>query len=87
MSENKISAPIAEKIEKKLTIHNDERIDNYYWLNQKENPKKTEQNPKTSKNPKLSSDVSKLPPTTLVTTTLLIQSLSIRISSISSCGV
>ena len=39
MSENKISAPIAEKIEKKLTIHNDERIDNYYWLNQKENPK------------------------------------------------
>jgi len=39
MSENKISAPIAEKIEKKLTIHNDERIDNYYWLNDKENPK------------------------------------------------
>ncbi|MEX1382002.1 S9 family peptidase [Lutibacter sp.] len=39
MSENKISAPIAEKIEKKLTIHNDVRIDNYYWLNQKENPK------------------------------------------------
>ena len=39
MSENKVSAPIAEKIEKKLTIHNDVRIDNYYWLNQKENPK------------------------------------------------
>ncbi len=39
MSEYKISAPIAEKIEKELTIHNDVRIDNYYWLNQKENPK------------------------------------------------
>ena len=39
MSENKISAPIADKIEKKLTIHNDVRIDNYYWLNDKENPK------------------------------------------------
>ena len=29
----KISAPIAKKIPKKLKIHGDERIDNYYWLN------------------------------------------------------
>ena len=28
-----------EKIEKKLEIHGDVRIDNYYWLNDKENPK------------------------------------------------
>lgn len=31
--------PKAEKIEKKLEIHGDVRIDNYYWLNEKENPK------------------------------------------------
>lgn len=33
-----IPSPIAEKIEKKLEIHNDIRIDNYYWLNERENP-------------------------------------------------
>jgi len=31
--------PKAAKIEKKLEIHGDVRIDNYYWLNEKENPK------------------------------------------------
>ena len=31
--------PIAEKIPKKLNMHNHTRIDNYYWLNQRENPK------------------------------------------------
>ena len=31
--------PKAEIIPKKLTIHGDTRIDNYYWLNQRENPK------------------------------------------------
>jgi oligopeptidase B len=31
--------PVAEKIEKKLEIHGDIRIDNYYWLNERENPK------------------------------------------------
>jgi len=36
MLEN-IETPKAQKIEKKLTIHNDERIDNYYWLNDREN--------------------------------------------------
>ncbi len=31
--------PIAEKIPKELTIHGDTRVDNYYWLNERENPK------------------------------------------------
>ena len=31
--------PKAEKIKKELTIHGDTRIDNYYWLNKRENPK------------------------------------------------
>ena len=34
-----IKAPKAAKIEKKLEIHNDVRVDHYYWLNEKENPK------------------------------------------------
>jgi len=34
-----IKPPVAEKITKELTIHNDIRIDNYYWLNERENPK------------------------------------------------
>ncbi|WP_396601170.1 S9 family peptidase [Algibacter sp. R77976] len=29
--------PIAKQIPKELTIHNDARIDNYYWLNNREN--------------------------------------------------
>ncbi|GAA4935261.1 oligopeptidase B [Algibacter agarivorans] len=33
-----IQAPIAKKISKELKIHDDIRIDNYYWLNEKENP-------------------------------------------------
>jgi len=39
MLENKMKAPKADKIEKKLEKHGDVRIDNYYWLNEKENPK------------------------------------------------
>lgn len=31
--------PKAEKIKKELSIHDDSRIDNYYWLNERENPK------------------------------------------------
>ncbi len=31
--------PVAEKIPKELTIHGDTRIDDYYWLNERENPK------------------------------------------------
>lgn len=34
----KNKVPIANKIEKKLKIHGDVRIDNYYWLNERENP-------------------------------------------------
>jgi len=35
---NKIRVPKANKIEKKLIKHGDLRIDNYYWLNDRENP-------------------------------------------------
>ncbi|MFA9290510.1 MAG: S9 family peptidase [Solirubrobacteraceae bacterium] len=31
------AAPVAKKIAKEITTHNDTRIDNYYWLNDKEN--------------------------------------------------
>ncbi|SJZ54073.1 oligopeptidase B [Chitinophaga eiseniae] len=31
--------PVAEKIPKELTIHGDTRIDNYYWMNNREDPK------------------------------------------------
>ena len=34
-----VQPPVAEKIEKKLEMHGDIRIDNYYWLNERENPK------------------------------------------------
>lgn len=37
--ESKMTPPKAEKIKKEFTIHNDTRIDNYYWLNDRENPK------------------------------------------------
>lgn len=31
-----IEAPVAKKVAKELTIHDDTRVDNYYWLNQRE---------------------------------------------------
>ncbi len=34
-----IMPPKAEKIKKELTIHGDTRVDNYFWLNDRENPK------------------------------------------------
>ena len=37
MTEKNILPPKAKKIEKKLEIHGDVRIDNYYWLNDREN--------------------------------------------------
>ena len=37
--EKKILPPKAEKIAKELKIHDDIRIDNYYWLNERDNPK------------------------------------------------
>ena len=33
-----IIAPIAKKINKELTLHNDTRIDSYFWLNNRANP-------------------------------------------------
>ncbi len=35
----KVEPPVAEKIPQELTIHGHTRIDNYYWLNQRDNPK------------------------------------------------
>ena len=32
-------APIAEKIPKTITVHGDTRVDNYFWLREKQNPK------------------------------------------------
>ncbi|QEH41060.1 S9 family peptidase [Chitinophaga sp. XS-30] len=34
-----VAPPTVEKIKKEMTIHGDTRIDNYYWLNERENPK------------------------------------------------
>ena len=39
MKKNKFSEPVAEKIDKVLSIHGHDRIDEYYWLNERENPK------------------------------------------------
>jgi len=33
-----VKPPVAKKIEKKLIKHGDVRIDNYYWLNERDNP-------------------------------------------------
>ncbi|MFC6266963.1 S9 family peptidase [Frigoriflavimonas asaccharolytica] len=33
-----MNAPIANKIDKTLTVHNDTRVDPYFWMNEKENP-------------------------------------------------
>lgn len=37
-SSDKASPPDAEKIKKELTIHDHTRIDQYYWMNQRDNP-------------------------------------------------
>lgn len=34
-----MNVPVAEKIRQELVIHGDTRIDNYFWLNQREDPK------------------------------------------------
>jgi oligopeptidase B len=33
-----IKAPVAQRKPKQLTLHNDTRIDDYYWLNERDNP-------------------------------------------------
>jgi len=37
-TEKKMKAPVAAKKAKALTIHGDTRIDEYYWLRERENP-------------------------------------------------
>lgn len=37
-SKDKIVPPVAKKIPKELTTHGHTRVDNYYWMNQRENP-------------------------------------------------
>lgn len=37
-SKIEVKPPVAKKIPKELTIHGDTRIDNYYWMNERENP-------------------------------------------------
>ena len=37
-TKEKIMPPIAKKISKELTTHGDTRIDNYYWMNDREDP-------------------------------------------------
>ena len=38
MEEAVLKAPVCKKIPKELTIHDHTRVDNYYWLNERENP-------------------------------------------------
>ena len=38
MSKIEVKVPVAKKIPKELKIHNDVRVDDYYWLNERENP-------------------------------------------------
>lgn len=38
MRDVKAQPPVAKKVKKELTIHGDTRVDNYYWLNERENP-------------------------------------------------
>ena len=38
MIKEEIFPPKAKKIAKELSIHGDTRVDNYFWLNERENP-------------------------------------------------
>ena len=38
MKKNEIVEPKAKKIEKVLKMHEHERIDEFYWLNERDNP-------------------------------------------------
>ena len=37
-SKERIAPPVAKKIMKELTIHGHTRVDNYYWMNERETP-------------------------------------------------
>lgn len=39
MPKNDVAAPIVQRMPKEMTIHGHQRIDDYYWLNERENPK------------------------------------------------
>ena len=39
MSKKELVPPVAERIPKEMEIHGDIRVDDYYWLNERENPK------------------------------------------------
>ena len=39
MKKNEITEPKAEKIDKIMTIHDHQRVDEFYWLNERDNPK------------------------------------------------
>lgn len=38
-AQESVAPPVAEKIKKELTIHGQTRVDYYYWLNERTNPK------------------------------------------------
>ena len=63
-TEMKIPLPKANKVQKSLSKHNDIRIDNYYWLNQRENPDVIKylkkENKYTSKNLKVTEKTQKI---------------------------
>jgi len=46
---NKMKPPIAEKIKKELTLHNDTRIDNYFWMRLTDEQKNAEEPDEQSK--------------------------------------
>jgi len=39
LAQEALQPPLAEKIRKELTIHGQTRVDDYYWLNERSNPK------------------------------------------------
>lgn len=38
MFQSNVKAPVAKRLPKELTLHGDTRIDDYYWLNERDNP-------------------------------------------------
>ena len=63
-NEMKIPSPKAKKVQKSLSKHIDIRIDNYYWLNQRDNPDVIKylkkENKYTSKNLKVTEKTQKI---------------------------
>ncbi len=38
ITKDKVMPPVANKVAKELTVHGHMRVDNYYWMNERENP-------------------------------------------------